>query len=108
MHLAGGLDHRIRRQSLRNLGRERLTAQPLKRPAQTLRRRTSSGTAVETTACLGVHRTLQLMAGRSGLLRPLGWHIVRVVDVRLQVERGDHRLGLANVALGSINRLGHF
>ena len=33
--------------------------------------------------------------------------MVRVVDVRLEVERGDHRLGPANIDLGQIDRRSH-
>ena len=52
---------------------------------------------------------LQTLSGWSrGPLRPWCRNVIRVVDVRLQVERGNHRLGFADIDLGPIDRLRHF
>src|SRR5215212_8447354 len=48
------------------------------------------------------------VARSSGPLWPWSWDMVRVVDVGFEVKRGDHRLRLANIDLGSIDCLRDF
>src|SRR5215213_3213486 len=47
------------------------------------------------------------VAGGAGAGGPRGRHVALLVDVRLKVEGGDHRLGLADRHLGAVDRLGH-
>src|SRR5215217_1063348 len=69
--------------------------------------RASSITAVETYDAASA-RSPGSVARSSGPLWPWSWNMVRVVDVGFEVKRGDHRLRLANIDLGSIDCLRDF
>src|SRR5512133_192950 len=49
----------------------------------------------------------KLVARGGGPFWSRGWNVVRVVDVRLQIQRRHYRLCLADFGLGAINGLGH-
>ena len=57
-------------------------------------------------ACTGEDSPTRSVAGGCRPVGPRGRHVVRHVNVGLQEERGDHRLGATDVHLGGVDRLG--